>query len=471
VRLVFFTATQYVTLFTGSPNYECDCSTASNSRIFSGRFCQFQATSTCDEDDTSSKPLFCVNNGRCPTDGSKGCKCDDHFYGIHCDYMENPEDIPSFSPSTVSSNAPEAPVGNPTEGNLPTDVPATSAPVEGQPLSVGPSITPNKDTRDPQPTPSEVTFEPPVTNDPQPYPTGDISETPVTNDPQPSPAEITFEPPVANDPQPTPTEISFEPPVTAPVPSITTETPNSNLCKLSCKNNGICRKGQKSLGIIESIAMCIPELNKTSNSDFEHCECLTGFVGLQCEHLMQVCPGRKHVCLHGSKCVNYGEEQICDCSAATEHQLAGRSCQHKSFTSCNKDESKFIQPRSFCVNGGICLKLVSGNQDHPGCECPFEEWTGPHCELHKPTAKSVDDSSTLLNSNLQEQNNSSQSAILAFGILSLIAAIVVSIFTYYREKRNRMREISSNTAPSVPQVNIGPPRDEDGNELHQINIL
>lgn len=319
--------------------------------------------------------------------------------------------------------------------------------------------------------------------------------------PSASPENVSAGPVSPNDPVPAPTEAAGPP---APTAYLDTSAPvdaleHLDVCQLECLNDGICRKGVKDLGIITDIAQNVEELNQTSNADFEHCVCPSGFVGLRCEHKVEICPGGEHVCLHGSTCVANGNEQSCDCTTST-FTLAGSSCEHKSFVSCNQDELGTAQPRSFCVNGGICKTLVSETEAHPGCECPDQHWEGPHCELHKATVESTVDTETAAKvsdpspdatSSPSELNNGVSMGVLVVGILALVASLVVMVHTHVRNKKERRRmeqerkltlalathrelEVNKgvqNFAVGEPEVYLGPPRDEDGHELHQIEIL
>ena len=415
----------------GVVEYRCDCTTANyDGKSYSGRYCQFQATVFCTKDDTENGKLFCVNGGTCRENAIEGCDCPSDFYGDSCEYMYLPEDS---TPSTSPNNGSEEP---------------------SSPTNTAPAPT--------------------AATDP-PAPTADVDIS--------APAGA----PTADAP-------------TADAPTFQNPSEQLDVCRLQCLNDGICRKGVKDLGVISNIAPSVEELNQTSNEDFEHCVCPSGFVGLRCEHEIEICAGGEHVCLHGSTCVAFGNEQSCDCSASTSFTLAGSSCEHKNFVSCNQDEVRTAHPRSFCVNGGICKGAVSGTDAHPGCDCPDEHWVGPHCELHKAsvdstvateTAVKVSDPSPDATSSTSEPNNGVSMGVFVVGILALFASLVVMVHTHVRNKKERRRmeqerkltlalathkelEVNKgvqNFAAGEPEVYLGPPRDEDGHELHQIDIL
>jgi hypothetical protein len=107
--------------------------------------------------------------------------------------------------------------------------------------------------------------------------------------------------------------------------------------------------------------------------------CPENFVGIRCEHSIEICEAGQHVCFHGSKCVRFGEETGCDCSTASK-SFAGASCQHAATDMCTVGAVGLGQSRFFCVNNGLCKAYVSSSENDPGCNC-VDDWTGPHCEL------------------------------------------------------------------------------------------
>jgi len=139
---------------------------------------------------------------------------------------------------------------------------------------------------------------------------------------------------------------------------------------------------------------------------------------------------------------------------------------------------------------------------------------GPHCELHKSVVSPHTDaiggfgSSTETTSPvLQPPSSISSSAnigggssgatgVLAVGILALLASVVLSVVSVINNRKYRRRlerqqfamalaahpdSTSSskselelkriNLAAGEPEVYIGPPRDEDGHELHNVEII
>lgn len=128
-------------------------------------------------------------------------------------------------------------------------------------------------------------------------------------------------------------------------------------CNLVCKNGGQCRKGIKDASWIEKFGPELSYLNVTHSNDFEHCVCAEGFLGLQCEHEIELCSSGQHVCLHGSKCVSDGLSCDCEAGSSQVKKLAGKFCQHQSTEICTKDGADMLANSkfAFCVNGGVCV--------------------------------------------------------------------------------------------------------------------
>jgi len=159
-------------------------------------------------------------------------------------------------------------------------------------------------------------------------------------------------------------------------------------CHLNCMNGGICANGAKDLGLLHDKIADVSHLNQTYDEDsFAHCVCPEGWVGLTCEHRLEICGDDEHVCLHGSTCiVDENGNHACDCSQADElvgendkPLFAGDSCQYTGTDICTIGEDYPGKPLFFCVNGGRCNAQVSGGQPDPGCSCP-SGFSGPHCE-------------------------------------------------------------------------------------------
>lgn len=136
-------------------------------------------------------------------------------------------------------------------------------------------------------------------------------------------------------------------------------------CDLDCKNEGTCKNGKKELGYLSDIANVASHLNQTHTETFQHCVCPNGYVGLQCEHKVTLCPEGEHLCLHGALCTTNGDESSCDCSS-TDSELAdvfaGEHCEHPATQVCTIGLPGPSKPLSFCVNFGSCIKNVTSDQ-------------------------------------------------------------------------------------------------------------
>jgi len=73
----------------GQTDYRCNCDTAATSTtLYAGKHCQYASTSLCTKDtlDSLNTADFCVNNGQCPEgDDDKGCSCPSGYTGYRCD--------------------------------------------------------------------------------------------------------------------------------------------------------------------------------------------------------------------------------------------------------------------------------------------------------------------------------------------------------------------------------------------------
>jgi len=73
----------------GQTEYKCSCDTAATgSTLFAGNYCQYESTSLCTKGTLNSLngADFCVNNGKCPEgEGDGGCDCPAGYSGFRCD--------------------------------------------------------------------------------------------------------------------------------------------------------------------------------------------------------------------------------------------------------------------------------------------------------------------------------------------------------------------------------------------------
>lgn len=236
--------------------------------------------------------------------------------------------------------------------------------------------------------------------------------------------------------------------------------PGEQQCNLQCKNNGKCRQGIKDLGLLSNFNDLTHLINQTVDRHaFEHCVCPDGFTGLFCEHKINVCGAGKHVCFHGSHCVQNGEDWRCNC-LNTEDPTAGNFCQHKATSVCNQAQ------RTFCVNGGICKDGESPNQATCTCTDGFH---GPHCEFATINKDDSTQSAPVsASSNPTEQNLTILiflGAISVFGVLSIVC--VVAITGKNKTQSNMQREHPTkmpppSAFPASPMSDSGAPEISKG---------
>jgi len=290
-------------------------------------------------------------------------------------------------------------------------------------------------------------------------------------------------------------------------------------CDLQCSGRGTCAYGIKDLSYLDQ-ATGAKHLNVSSNEDYKHCVCKNGFTGIQCEHEVAQCGGdTDHFCLHGSQCVQDEENghHFCDCSTSSSnvsHAFAGKHCEFPATTICSNQTDGLM----YCVNEGVCSESSSSGKY--ACQCP-EGWDGPHCEIK--LQKEEDVSREML----------SIARFIFFVGLIVLAVTTVALASYRLDKGPRLlrarcvtstRPISAmtmwpsnggpnpddnvNLSPTAefhdndyltpfkdspenwnpvtiplpsqppdmeadggPVLFMGPDRDEDGNELANVNIL
>eukprot|EP00538_Stauroneis_constricta_P012494 CAMPEP_0119559076 /NCGR_PEP_ID=MMETSP1352-20130426/11797_1 /TAXON_ID=265584 /ORGANISM="Stauroneis constricta, Strain CCMP1120" /LENGTH=1231 /DNA_ID=CAMNT_0007606639 /DNA_START=288 /DNA_END=3983 /DNA_ORIENTATION=- len=402
----------------GETIYECDCSTAFDAVagvLYDGEYCQYQSTMLCTENvdnNNFGETEFCVNGGNC-RQNDIGCTCPTGYTGLRCE-------------ATIYDNEADA------EDNIRPD-------------------------------------------------DGDDS------DGEEDPGE----------------------------------------CHIDCLNDGKCKTGAKDLGDLDDAIEHVEHLNQTHHKDyFEHCVCPKGFTGVTCGYKVEICGENQHHCLHGSKCVSNEGQHACDCALADETLdgdnenalYAGESCQHAATDICTTGSVLPGRPLHFCTNNGKCKSYVSADKPHPGCECA-DNWIGESCEV-RVGSDAVQDSQRTVGPG--PDNSVSVMAIAVSTVvivLTIILAVIILIRSQSPESRDesatcmqlrRRRKnrfsgaadhvnlapkrdptfrplvkdadpISSSSDPMAaglalepddePEVYLGPPRDEDGHELHNVDII
>ncbi|CAB9507402.1 Notch ligand involved in the mediation of Notch signaling (By similarity) [Seminavis robusta] len=245
---------------------------------------------------------------------------------------------------------------------------------------------------------------------------------------------------------------------------------NSEECKLTCKHNGVCRRGAKDVGFLKKFNVDMPNLEATASNNFEHCVCPKGYVGLQCEHRVEVCPGGESICMNGASCVPDDSDgrlrYKCDCDSVHTpfHKYAGDFCELRSTDMCtlNGRVGAGLNKHAFCVNGGRCRDHVGENDKHPGCTCPtgFE---GEHCQKLTAAAHIHDSVVEDLQTNNNESSGGEGGGLSTGGTLAIVlfvnlAAIgAVAYFFYRRQSRAasfepRPTNLMARDAPQPPTL-------------------
>lgn len=148
-------------------------------------------------------------------------------------------------------------------------------------------------------------------------------------------------------------------------------------CALNCQNGGTCVLGQAPAGkVANNTYLAYHPVDRIDQHE-QHCDCPDGFDGDLCQVQRTSCGS--NFCFHGGRCVERtvdGQPLFhCDCSAASteEADYAGRFCQFKATSYCNKVPG--MNGRLFCTNGGTCQEDIQ-----KGCICP-DPFVGFSCEF------------------------------------------------------------------------------------------
>eukprot|EP00584_Thalassiosira_punctigera_P001854 CAMPEP_0172542582 /NCGR_PEP_ID=MMETSP1067-20121228/13166_1 /TAXON_ID=265564 ORGANISM="Thalassiosira punctigera, Strain Tpunct2005C2" /NCGR_SAMPLE_ID=MMETSP1067 /ASSEMBLY_ACC=CAM_ASM_000444 /LENGTH=354 /DNA_ID=CAMNT_0013328853 /DNA_START=12 /DNA_END=1076 /DNA_ORIENTATION=+ len=218
------------------------------------------------------------------------------------------------------------------------------------------------------------------------------------------------------------------------VHTINRQDPNTcpQMPTLHCKNGSTCEQG------IASWDKRHDHLDLQTHESGWYCKCAPGYIGHECGIQVDDCEGEPggydpsdptgvlRSCYHGSQCRSNGNGFFCDCnklnarSGATGAKYAGLMCQHESTSLCAASlAGNGLSPNSqFCTNHGKCVKMVTGDEPHPGCVCR-EGWMGDRCEVRDDPLLTMAKN----NPNRKRQGN----AIAGTVLFSLIIVAMVSI--------------------------------------------
>lgn len=211
---------------------------------------------------------------------------------------------------------------------------------------------------------------------------------------------------------------------------------------------------------------------KTSEGGY-HCSCPDGYIGHQCEVIVESCDDGPdidgdgvqdiHSCYHGTTCTYSshlkmpGDTSIasilsgyasCDCdtlnaaTSATMQKVAGLMCEHKSTAFCAVEMAVSEAPLGqFCTNHGQCVRRVDGSEVHPGCHCE-NGWAGDHCEIADKMHATMADLMRIRaehEAQGQEEEEKKGAGKALFSLLIVAIAGVVGGMTVYALKKRRQQ--------------------------------
>ena len=155
-------------------------------------------------------------------------------------------------------------------------------------------------------------------------------------------------------------------------------------------------------------------------------------------------------CYHGSKCkrrydddMNFDtSDHYCDCqemndrTSSTGSKYAGLMCEHEATSLCAvRLVENYAPDGQFCTNHGKCVKLVTGDDPHPGCVCR-EGYAGERCELKVDAEGSVP---KLVSGENTEGGGSQVGRWVLFTVLfvTMVSVAFALIFMLCRMKREK----------------------------------
>lgn len=214
---------------------------------------------------------------------------------------------------------------------------------------------------------------------------------------------------------------------------------------LHCKNGSTCTPGVASFGSQhDHLAL------QTHESGY-HCKCSNGYIGHECEILIQECSSTQHVCYNGSECQTNNKKCDCDTlnieSESTDTKYSGNMCQHVSTSFCAVTLVGNHAPNhQFCTNHGQCVRLVSGGDPHPGCICK-DGYTGDHCEVQSD-AFGVPQSSSARGNDVQSTLSNTM-----FGVMIVVMIIVTASIIYFLGFSSRENYDPESSSPEFTSNN------------------
>ena len=88
----------------GEIRHECDCQNTDDT-VFAGKYCQYEATSTCDyPGNFEGESFFCTNGGHCRDEAHLGCCCPPGYDGFACEFFVGTGKESSVSETSESND-------------------------------------------------------------------------------------------------------------------------------------------------------------------------------------------------------------------------------------------------------------------------------------------------------------------------------------------------------------------------------
>jgi len=222
-------------------------------------------------------------------------------------------------------------------------------------------------------------------------------------------------------------------------------------CNLQCQNEGTCFFGNTPpsshpdiTGNTDSV-----DLDISSKCDEMHCKCPEGFSGSLCN--IQICGDYEHFCMNTGSCVQSNDSYTCDCAAnATDVVYAGVNCKFAATTFC---EGHGVGSHTFCTNEGTCKPIVGEEGDHPGCECS-DEFMGDFCEI---------------SASEQEIDKSTRGALFFIIIAVTALGVYVGGIMLIIHRSRISRERKNTTIDNPPEIHASNGENDNKMKISKVN--
>jgi len=462
----------------------CDCSSAKDEEgiPYVGKFCEYKSEVMCGSDG-----IFCTHGGECPTNGKTACDCSGNYFGPHCQY-EKKEDANVPECTLECENEGACVLGGSDDTTGINDLDHLYKTSTGSPEDFMSCVCPTGYGG------KYCDIEMTECGSHHCYHGGICLNKLDSNNVAKHRCDCT-------------TAVTSD------------KSYAGRFCQL--ESSAFCSNDNRQNGRLFCVngGTCLADAS-------EGCECPVDFYGHSCE-FKRVSANSTTVEVSDSIDMPDPVEDRNGESESVGLEPANMST-HPGAEMCNKDKPFPTQPRSFCLHGGKCKAIITEPQIHPGCTCSGD-WVGPHCEIRSPSSvvstvidemqssSSYTESSDVMTTDpdrnapivIREEGQNGSTAFLAIGcsILAISLAIAAWIFVRDRDFRreldqrdgilitgsgasrrrsnesrrgsNESRRRGSNESPAQQvnlaageqEVYIGPPRDEDGHELHNVSLF